>query len=562
MSPLLYEHRYDLSVNPGFVDAALAAPFRIAAAIGLPCPSPGSVLVFYRVFFAFFGVLALTFALRSFGINQKLAVLVAFWVYVDPGVTAYKPFIGLLLWTTEGFDRYYTPLVGAPIFFVAWGCLARSVLAERRRAPWIIIGGVAAGLLFYTTFLYWTLFLAVALTSVLPDLRRRLGTVSMLLVIAAIISFRYWIYAVAFRQSPYYADVLWRADWCAHGRGVCFVANKTMWLFVLGAITVWRLAKPEARLLVVNIIGGLACFYSSLVTGMDTPNSLQSNHWNIGLAPMVIAGCVWSCAEWINRGRFARFERHMYSVLAAVLAVGGIRVYLDLSRVRSRELAAPPSTPGTGEEHPAYEPAWKWLRDNTPRDAVVLASEPTMGYLPLQTGRYVWSSEQDCRDALSFEEILDRNRVMWAFEGLSPGELEARFGSRFQEVRFTHAIWTWTWGLTTPLVQGLREDRWPPLEQMRWRLFMRTVVDLVAKTTPDELRAIGSRYKVDYVLRGPDERGWTSVEQYVALTPVFVRGGVRIDHVDGWLTKPPQGGRRGVSNVSSSASAVSGGELR
>jgi hypothetical protein len=523
MSPLLHEHQHDLSIVPGFVERALAAPFRLGVMIGLPCPSPSSLLVLYRGLFAFAGVLALTFAFRSVGMPRALAVLAAFWTYVDPGVLPYKPLVGLL-WPTFVFDRFSNPLVGVPVFFVAWGCLARALLDEEHWLRWSVIGGVAAGLLFYVSFYYWTLFVATAAVSFLPEPRRRFRPLAVTLGVAAVSSAGYWPYAFSFQASPYYPDILWRTDFCTPSRGVCFNANRTMWLFVLGALAAWRVGTPGARLLVMSVVGGMACFYSGLVTGMDMPNSLQNAHWNVVLAPMLLAGCLWTLDEWVGRLELERFRATAYRVLATALAVGGIVVFVRFSRS-----LATPDRPGVGQANVAYEPAWEWLRKNAPPDAVVLASEQTMGYVPLRAGNYIWIDQYVYPDPVSFVEILERYRVLWALEGLGARDVEEVLRSRFGK-----KAWFWGWGLTSQLVEELREDGWPPLDPLRWRLLTRTVVDLVAKTTADDVRKIGSRYKVDYVIRGPNERRWATADSHLSLVPVFRTRDVRIDRVASW----------------------------
>ena len=524
--PFLYEHRHGLSLVPGFVERGLAAPFRFGVALGLACPSPDAVVIFYRALLAFLGVLAAAFALTSTGLPSKLAVLAAFWAYVDPGILAYKPLVGFLL-NGPAFNRLTNPLVGLPIFFVAWACLARAILDRERMRTAVVVSGVAGGLLFYVSFYYWTLFVAIAVISVFFEWRRRYLVIAIVLGIAAIASVGYWPYAISFRGSPYYADILWRTDFHSHGRGVCFAPNKTMWLFVLAALSLWRVSVPRARFLVTSILAGFGCFYSSLVTGMDFPNSMENSHWTVALAPMVLGATLWRGYCWLGGERYVCWRSRIGVGLGAVLVLGGTLASVRLSRNGTGE--------GAGALDPAYGAAWTWLRKNGPMDAVVMADEGTMGHVPLRAGNYVWINELVYPDAVSFEEILDRYRVLWALKGTSVSELEQMFASRFDGPR----TWLWAWGLTPSLARDLRDDGWPPLDPLRWRSFVRGIVDAVDRTTAEEVQAIGRRYRLDYILRGPNESLWTNVENHLLLTPVFQAQGVRIDRVDGWRLPAP-----------------------
>lgn len=523
MSPLVYEHRNDISVVSGFAERALAAPFRLGAAVGLPVPDANSVVVFYRALFTFAGVLAMVFAFLSAGLSRPVAVLASGWAYLDAGVPAYKPILGLL-WTTHALNRFTNPLVGLPIFLFAWACLARAYFQREQRVGWIVASGISTGALFYINFYYWTLSLAIAGLTALFDLRRRWLLVAAMGGIAASLAIGYFRYAFEFRAHPMYTDILWRTDFLSNGRGVSFMPNKTLWVFVLCAFSVWRLRTPETRFLVASIAAGLICMYSGLATGLATPNSLQNGHWVYGVAPMVVSACLASAHAWLAQSRFARFERALYAVLALALAVGGVSTMWRVSN------ALQTSVNGAGTLSRAYDPAWKWLRENTPTDVVVLASEPTLAHQVLKAGKYIWGHYHVYPDPVSFEEILERYRVLWWFEGATARELEAKFASQYAGPN----TWFWGYGLTPELARELRADGYPPLEVLRWRLFSKTVVDLVAGTRAADITSIGRRYRVDYVVRGPNERRWRNTEALLDMTPVFETPEVRIDRVRGW----------------------------
>ncbi|MEY4582263.1 MAG: hypothetical protein RL701_6966, partial [Pseudomonadota bacterium] len=381
------------------------------------------------------------------------------------------------------------------------------------------------GLLFYISFYYWTLFIAVLALTALIDLRRLYAAAIAVGALALVVSAGYWLYAIEFRSSPLYTDVLWRTDFLAHGRGVSFKPNRTMWFFLGLAATAWRLGTPQARFLVLSSAGGLACFYSGLFTGLAMPNSLENGHWNVSFAPMVFAACLWSVADWFSHSRFARWQRPAGYALTAVLCASGI---VNFSHV-SRELSAYPLD-GAGALDPAYTPAWRWLREHAPNDAVVLASDRTMAHVPLQAGKFIWVHRLVYPDPISFEEILDRNRVLWALQGQSAPAIHKLLMSHWAGPN----TWFWGWGLTHGLVEELKADGWPPLDALRWRLFSSTIRDVVAQTTAADVKALGQRYRLDYIVRGPLEQGLSQLDRYLQLQTVFEEHGVRVDRVEGW----------------------------
>ena len=533
MSPWLYEHRSALSIVPGFVERGLAAPWRLIAALGLPVPPPNLIVAGYRVLFAALGMLCMTFAFNSVGLTLPLATLSAFATYLDPGVFPYKPILGFFTLHSQILDRFPSPAVGITIMSIAWGCYARVSLggstesaADRaRRTRYGVGAGVAAGLLFYVSFYYWTFFFAVVGLTTAVRLRERWRMSLLVSTIALLVSLHYWSYALAFRGSELYTQILWRTDFISNGRGVSFHPNRTMWFFVLCALTAWQIGTASAQFLVISILAGLACFYSGLVTGLSMPNSLENSHWNIALAPLILAACVWSAAFHLSQSKYAQHARALATALAAVFALGGTWNFLTLSRELDHTQLG-----GVGALHPAYAGAWRFLREQTPDHAVVLASERTMGHVPLELGKYVWIHRLVYPDAIGPEEILARYRVYWALGGQQAPAVESFLASHHRGTE----TWFWGWGLTRALQQGLQEDGWPPLDALRWRLFVTTIRDLVANTTPEQVRVLGQAYRLDYLVRGPNEGQLSGAERYLRLTQVYRDAAVRVDRVDGW----------------------------
>lgn len=522
MSPLLYEHRDALSVVAGFTESALAAPFRLGAWLGLPLPSAASVVVFYRGLFAFLGVLALTFALCSVGLSMPLATLVALWTHVDKGVSMYKPLLGLT-WIHFGYNRLTNPLVALPVFCLAWGCWARALMTPAPRRSWTIAAGCAAGLLFYTNFYYWTLFVAICAVTSLPDLRRRLPLAAAVAGIALLISARYWVYALSFRGSAQYLEIVWRSDFFRRGRGVSYPPNKTLLPMAAFAIATFRIGTPAARFQALSVAAGIILYYSTLVTGVEMPNSLQNDHWHYALAPMIFATCLFHALYWAARTRLAvRYAKPAYALLTAVLMVGGAINFVRYAR----ETEHSPQQ-GAGPLDPAYEPAWTWLREHASHDSVILADERTMAHAVLKAGTYIWIHYTVYPDPVSFEEILDRYRVLWLLDGTQPQQLDTRIQAHYAGL----ATWFWPYGLTQELAAQLRDDDWPPLEIMRFRAFKRGVMEASAHTTLADVHAIAEHRRLDYLVRGPNESHWPDSTRYLDLEPVFQTAHVRIDRV-------------------------------
>lgn len=525
-SPLIYEHRHATSgLISGFAESAMALPFRGLIALGLPSlPTINFMVVFYRALLAFVGVLALTFAFVSSGISRPIAALVSFWCFVDGGVMPYKPLLGLL-WTVNVYDRLTNPLVGLPIFCLGWGAMARAMLHDERRYTWAAISGIAIGLSFYVNFYYWTNLVAIAGLTALLDVRKRAPLVIVMLGIGALISVRYWPYALEFRQHPLYMDILWRTDFRRHGRGVTFMPNKTMLPMLLAAASAWYVVGTRhARFLVVSLAAGVVLFYSGLITGLEMPSSTESVHWNYGISPLVMAACLWSALHWLERSRWARYKDRLLLTLSVVLLVGGASTFVRLAHFDE----VPHQ--GAGTLDAAYAPAWQWLREHTPSEVVVLASEETMADALLRSGKYVWIHSHTYPDPISFEETFARYRVLWALEGTGPDALERYFPQVFPGAD----TWMWMWGLPQELAEQLRADDWPQLEAMRWRSFAGATRDVVARATPQEIKTLGQQYRVDYVVRGPLERSWPELGAWLETQPVFEHTGVRIDKVVRW----------------------------
>lgn len=524
-APLILEHKGDVGVVSGFAERVLAQPFRLVVALGAPViPTAQVMIVFWRTLLAFCSVLALVFALESFGFSRLLATLLALWIHLDAGVMAYKPILGLG-WMTVLFDRLTNPLVGAPVFFLAWGCIARAMLRDENKRSWIVAAGIATGLSFYINFYYWTHLVAIVGLTALLEPRRRIRIALAIGAITALVSVRYWPYAFAFRSHPQYFDMLWRTDFRAHGRGVSFMPNRTMWIFVLATCALWTLSRTrEARFFVMSLVAGVCLFYSGLVTGLQMPNSFQASHWSYSIAPIALTGSFWTGLHLLERSRFAQLKNRLLALLAVVAAVGGTVTMARLSRHLER------SERGAGVLDARYAAAWQWLRDHTPVDTVVLASEETMAFEPQKAGKYVWVHFHTYPDPVGFEEMLDRYRVLWWLEAKSARALEADFAPFYSGANGG----LWVWGTTRALAEELRTQDWPPIEVLRWRMFTTAAIDLATKDDPAELKRIAGRYRIDYIVRGPNERSWARTEQLFELEPVLRTQDVRIDRVIRW----------------------------
>lgn len=523
-SPLIYEHRNEVSVVPNFVELALAFPFRCLHAVGVGVPSTASVLLFYRGVFAFGGVLAMVFAWQQVGMKPALAVLATLWIYLDAGTTSFKPLVGMGF-TTHILARFPNPAVYLPVSCLAWGSYARVALGASPTRRAVFGTGLLVGLVFYTTFYYWTFLLAAVGLTTLVDLRRRWRASTAIVVVALVTSAFYWHYAFEVRAHELYTAVLWRTNFLGSEHGVSFASNKTLWLFALCAVMVHRVGTPGSRFLATSVVACLLVYYSALVTGLRVPNSMQATHWNVCLVPLTFAACLWYAARVLERSRIGRHSRRVGYAFAALLVCAGSVNFVRLSR----HLEAQPRH-GAGPLPPGYAAAFEWVKDNTDTDAVIVSGERTMAHIPFEAGRYLYVSEVAYGDPIPFEETLDRFRVLWTLQGKSGDRVRAELSSRWQGP----GTWLWSWGLPRALVAELEGDGWPPLTALHWRRFVDGVCAAVDATTRDELREIAERHRMDYLVRGPEEPELQNAEKYLELTEVHRAEGVRIDRIDRW----------------------------
>jgi hypothetical protein len=296
-------------------------------------------------------------------------------------------------------------------------------------------------------------------------------------------------------------------------------SNKTLVLFLLGALTAWRIRTIGARFLVMSIVAGFAIYFSSAVASVV----IQAAHWHYTLAPMIAAACLWSIAHGLEPHISHARRAWIGASCAAALLVGGI-----LTAFRWNRLESGNSEPGIGGNDRAYASAWQWLRNRATEGSVVFASETTMGYVPLRTGLYVWANQHASSDAVSFEEVWDRYRTLLALDVGARRELvkyECERGGGFG---------IWLNGLPSDIRQPLEEQGRPPFDGTRTCWLANELAARSARMTDSELAAIGLRYRVDYVVRGPNERSWNAAERIWTMMRVFDSDGVTIDRVEGW----------------------------
>ncbi|HLK38537.1 MAG TPA: hypothetical protein VKU41_17365 [Polyangiaceae bacterium] len=519
-SPWTVEHGQEPGLVPSYVETALAAPFRLACRLGV-CASPDTVLVSYRVVLPALGVMIVADAFYAAGMPLGIAALVAFWAYCEPSLVQYQPLIGLVVpQSFLSFDRFSNPLVGVPLFFGAWGCLARA-FGPRNAPAWAVAAGVLCGALFYTSFFYWTFFFAVAAgTTALALSRDHLRASITALGVGVLVAVPYWVGVVALRHVPHYADLAWRNGVLIHDRGLFYYSNKTMWIFVAGSAGVWFLERETSRFLVGSLLGGLALFYSSLVTNV----AVQNSHWHYTLAPMLLGACVWGAERWL-RDRRPALTRPLGIAVSLAVAVVGFRTAARWLRVTDDK-----PLPGTGDGDRPYAGAWRWLRDHAGPDDVVLASEQTMGYVPLRTGRFVWHNAHAGTSAAGFEEILERNQVLWWLSRMNVPAFEKRLCA----IR-GRGVEGWDYGLTPELQASLESRGRPPFDPGLSCQLAQVVGNLQALVGPGDIRNMGRKYRVDYLVRGPAEEDWGRADQLLRLAPVFEEGSVRVDRIEGWV---------------------------
>ena len=524
------EHQRDPAMIPSLPEQILAAPARLLAVVHVDV-SASDLIVCYRFLLPFLGFLAFFAALRAVGIRAACATLLLLWVYVDPGAISFKVFGGLL-WNAHlmPFNRFSNPLFGLILFAVAFFCAAKALrtpfglepASTRRALGWALGAGVLTGGMFYVSLFYWTHMVGTLCVATLwlrtPG---RFKVVAVSLACALLVSIPYWVSVRQLHGNPVYADLVWRNGLLVSGRGGGeILSNKTVWFFLLAAVPLAFRKEQGLRFLTAGIAAGVGCVFSSVITNV----TLQNSHWYYTTIPLLGAGALTTLDTLGRRPAFAKFRRLAVpsgAAVAALILLGGAK-----ASWASLDWATQANKPGLGATDAPYAEAWSWLRAHASPEAVVVASEGTMGFVPLRSGLRVWTQAHTATETITFEEIYERNAVLWKLQGFTAARLETWLCEQAGNIS--------QWDFGFPVAEhGRLVGLGRPAFDHDLSCLAAHNVALEYGKTENPLRALGSKYRIDYLVRGPMERDWPAAEQTLNLEPVAAFGTVRIDRVVG-----------------------------
>lgn len=534
-NPWISERAQDAQVIPTLPENLLAATPRVLSAMGLRI-EPDAVLIASRALLPGILFLLLNAVLSLLGFGPVLAPVLAFWLAGEPGLMALKPFSGLFFKAdTLPLARFLNPLLNLPLFLIATWLAGRAFLVEadpRRKILRALLAGAALGALFHVSIYYWThLAAAVLVFAVISRSPGRWNTVGLGLLSATVVAFPYLLSALKFRSDPVSEVFAWRNGLLLADRGLYLLGHKALWVFALLSVPTFFSRDERDRFLSALVLGGLACYFSSLVTGI----SLQNFHWLYTLAPFLFAAAVRGVALASRRlPRFPRLSKRLLSsggmLLVLLLAVNPIRAVLRWNLPTSSE---PGATLGQADQD--YMDAWDWLKRNADPRSVIVASEEIMELAPFRSGVRSLTSYHLVAEPMPSGEILERFQLSWWIEGIHPDPLAARLTPSSPP-----SVAQWIFGMTQAQEQSFRTRKFPSIRFEHTRELARAIADAQSKVSPGEAASLAAKLRIDWVLLGPRERARPRAEERAKtlfdLGPPIQAGQVRIYPVRGILS--------------------------
>jgi hypothetical protein len=319
-NPWLFEHRDSPTLLPTFPEWCISLPLRLLGGDTNRGVILSRALLPVLSFFFFLS------ALRFLGFSGGLAALCAAWVLIDPGIMDYKPLIGLVRdYDHHPFNRFSNPLFGIALFAAAWGAGARAFVGPGISRFWSTLAGVLVGLSFYVSVYYWThlacIFFFAALLVPTPQ---RWKTLGMGFAAALVVSLPYWYSVIQLQKLPVAEFLPWRNGLLIRDRGVYLLGHKALLIFIGAAFSIFfqrGIYRPSARFLLASVLGGLVCYFSSLLTGL----SLQNFHWHYTLAPVLFFAAAWSAHGWLGKIIPRQVLAGTWAVLFTLALASGLR---------------------------------------------------------------------------------------------------------------------------------------------------------------------------------------------------------------------------------------------
>jgi hypothetical protein len=528
-APWLFEHRNESVTIPTLIEQILAAPVRL----GKLNIDTDQIVRFSRVIFPALAFLSLYWLVLGLGTQPLFSVFLSAFVLLEANPATYMPFSA---WFTmlEGFgiNRFWNPMVPLVFFFSAMGLGVRAFL----RVNWKLYAtlcGIVVGLTFYTSIYYWThLVLGFALAALFSKKPRAWFVLAVIGVSAAAVAFPYLLTVLKIQSNPNYLDFKWRNAIFISERAWYYLWSKKQWFFT--SVAIIGLFSPRKldgfSILIAFIISGLLLLDSSVILG----RSIQNYHWHHELAPLTMVGAYLSISFWFLDWKNKWIPD--FSIVPLLSIFLGLAIAFNATGLlkntiyayEKRSVQSPYM--GIGNSDQPYFEAWNWFRINASPNSVILASETTLATVPIHSGLWVWIHPNVSVDLVSMEEIYDRYQVLWSFEGLIGQGL-------FDEIKVPddYSVPSWPYGLPKDIHTELIGQGRPNFEAPIRNDLYKKLVQRQSLLTEHDVIEIGHKYKLDYVVRGPNEKRWSKLcEKLLILKVVGDFGTVRVDRVLGW----------------------------
>jgi hypothetical protein len=514
-NPWTYEEKNDSTVIPFL-------PELVMGTIGKLLPHFDTIIIFARAVLPVLSFLIFAMFLEALEMKVGLATLISFWVITEPGLIGYKPFAGLLFgFSSLPLNRFANPIFPIFIFFCALYFWAK-ILLGKPTIKWIILGSVFSSLCFYLSIFYWThLFAGILLFVFIETIANRnmanLKKVVPTLSLALFFSIPYWFGVWKLRLKPAYETYAWRNGLFLKDHGWYLLPHKTMWFFIAASVALISFRSRSSRLLLSLSLGGVICYFSSVLTGI----SLQNFHWHFTLAPLLFASVGWFFSQQISAALQPRVGKVFLILLIISAATAELKYYPKSNSEQTRTI---------GDADKAYYGAWDWLQVNASPDDVVVAEEQTLSVVPVRTGLRVITEQHLAVEMMPYENILKRFQTLWFISGENEKSLMERIQPR-ENLPFPQ----WIYGMNVKLIKKYRQQGFPALEYEKSFNVAQILSAEWGQMSEADRLSLARQFKIDILVRGPNEKKWGSrPENLFNLKPLFNSDKVKIDRILSW----------------------------
>jgi hypothetical protein len=501
-----WENRHDPNLVPTLPDMILALLSKF-----LPVSFEIQILLL-RALLVLLLFLALRGLIGEFVTNYAAPAGLSAWILTDPGLLFYKPILATFLSSAMlPLNRFTNPLFGLTIFFVTM-LLAFRAFSEQGQRKQAVGAGIFLAAQFYISVYYWThTVLWILFVIAFSKNPKRWQQLAWGVGVTTILAIPYVLHSLELRQHPVFSTIAWRNGLLLKERGWYLLGHKTIYLFL--ALALWQMFRGDYRkkFLGIGIITGGIIYFSSLLTVI----TFQNFHWHYTLAPVAFLLAYLSLpARWAEQS-FLLFCLGLLSLVCG--GYSGVREYqrnLDQQKVGA-------SLIGKG-----YEPALRWIRENTAPDAVILAAAPTAPHLPLKTERRVLYNS--IVQFVSAQEVLLHHQLYWFLHGWHGDELVKKIQ------RTNPVLAQFEYGFTDQQEREFQEKNYPPISLTDMERLAREVAEIQSALSPHYFQEFLRRKKLDFILVGENEVGWKEhLPKLFLLEPVFQTEAATIFRVQG-----------------------------